>query len=149
MSRAVGLIDGKPFLVATAGASVGRLLHPGLTAVGRTPQVVTEKRLVWPGGLQTEIEEVAHLVGFGDRVAPENSILENTGEGPVYASISRITPAALPEIGSNIIELPPADRHAVAVRWVNGNHTFVRSVAEDILAVLIDVRLVTDEPVIH
>ena len=44
----VSLIDRKPLLVA-ARASVGRLLRPGLTAVGRAPQVVTVKRLVWPG----------------------------------------------------------------------------------------------------
>jgi len=46
--RAVSLIDRKPLLIA-ARASVGRLLRPGLTAVGRAPQVVTVKRLVWPG----------------------------------------------------------------------------------------------------
>ena len=33
VSRPVGLIDGEPLLVAATGALVGRLLHPGLTAV--------------------------------------------------------------------------------------------------------------------
>jgi len=54
--RAVCLIDRKPFLIA-ARASVGRLLRPRLTAIGRAPQVVTVKRLVWPGGLQTQIKK--------------------------------------------------------------------------------------------
>ena len=46
-----GLINREPRLVA-ARASIGRLFRPGLTAIGRTPQVVTIKRLCWPGGLQ-------------------------------------------------------------------------------------------------
>jgi hypothetical protein len=48
MPRPGGLINRKPLLVA-ARASVWRLLSPGLTSVGGAPQVVTVKRLVWPG----------------------------------------------------------------------------------------------------
>ena len=65
------------------------------------------------------------------------------------AAIGGITPAALPEVGGNIIELPPDDCHLVSICWVNGNRTFVSGIAEDVLAVLIDIRLITDEPVIH
>ena len=54
--RAVCLIDRKPLLIA-ARASVGRLLRPRLAAIGRAPQVVTVIRLVWPGGLQTQIKK--------------------------------------------------------------------------------------------
>ena len=63
----------------------------------------------------------------------------------MYASIGGITPPALPEIGCNIIELPPGNCHVVQVRRVNGYRTFVRSVAQDILAILIDVHLITRE----
>jgi len=48
MPRPGGLINREPLLVA-ARASVWRLLSPGLTSVGGAPQVVTVKRLVWPG----------------------------------------------------------------------------------------------------
>ena len=67
----------------------------------------------------------------------------------MHSGIGAITPPALPKVGSNIIELPPADCHLVAICWVNGNDAFVSSVAKDVLAVLIDVHLVTDELVIH
>ena len=120
-----------------------------MAAVGRAPQIVTVKRLCWPGGLQTEIEKISDLIGFRYRVAAEDVVLQDTWECPMHAAIGGITPAALPEVGSNIVELPPGNCHPVQVRWVNGNRTFVSSVAEDILAVLIDVRLITDEPAIH
>ena len=54
--RAVRLIDGKPFLVAAACASIGGLLHPCLAAVGRAPQVVAKKALSLVR-LETEIEK--------------------------------------------------------------------------------------------
>ena len=93
--------------------------------------------------MQTEIEEVPHFVGFGYRVAAENIVLQNAGKGPVYAGISGITPAALPKVGGYVVKLPPGDCHPVAICWVNGNNTLVGRVADDILAVLIDVYLVT------
>jgi len=42
-------------------------------------------------------------------------------------------------------ELSPTDRHFVPVRWVNGNDTLVSGVAEDVVAVSIDIRLIADE----
>src|SRR5207302_1206238 len=129
------LLRSPPMLTGVVRSKVGvwppncALLEPGLAAVGRAPQIVTVERLCWPGGLQTQIEEVPHFVGFGYRVASENSILENTGEGPVYAGISAITPAALPKVGGYVVKLPPGDCHPVPICWVNGNNTLVGRVA--------------------
>ena len=41
--RAVGLIDGEPFLIAAARALFTREQRPGLTAVCRAPEVIAEK----------------------------------------------------------------------------------------------------------
>jgi hypothetical protein len=72
--RSVGFVDGEPLFVAAACASVWRLLHPGLTAIGRAPQVVAEKRLLHIR-LKTEIEKLPKLIGVRDRVAAEDVIL--------------------------------------------------------------------------
>ena len=95
--------------------------------------------------MEAEIEEVPHFVGFGYRVAAENSVLENTGEGPVYAGISGITPAALPKVGGYVVKLPPGDCHPIAVGWINRNHAFVSRVADDVVAILINISLITNE----
>ena len=63
----------------------------------------------------------------------------------MYAAVSGITPAALPEVGANVVELSPADCHLAEIGRVNGNSAFVRGVADNILAVLIDVNLITGE----
>src|SRR6266705_564640 len=98
MTRAVGLINGEPLLVASAGASVGRLLHPSLAAVCRAPQVVAKKGQV-NVRLKTEVEKLPDLIGVGDWVAAEDIVLQNTGECPVYAAIAGESPAGLPETG--------------------------------------------------
>ena len=56
-----------------------------------------------------------------------------------------ISPAALPKVGRYIIKLPPTDYHLTRVGRVNRDRTFVRSVANDILATCINVDLVADE----
>ena len=63
----------------------------------------------------------------------------------MHAAIGGITPAALPEVGQYAVKLSPGDCHLVPVGWVNGNNAFVRRIADDIVAVGIDVRLVADE----
>lgn len=63
----------------------------------------------------------------------------------MHAAIGRVTPSALPKVGGNVVELSPGDGHLVPIRWINGNRAFVRSIANDVLAVLIDVDLVTRE----
>ena len=63
----------------------------------------------------------------------------------MYAGISRITPASLPEVGVNAVELPPGDHHFVAVRRIDSNRRLVRSVAKDIVAICIHVCLKTGE----
>ena len=145
VTGAVGLIDSEPLFVASTPASVSRQLGPGLTAAGGAPQVVAVKRLAWPRRLQTEIEKVTDLIRLYYRIATKHVVLQDTGKRPCEAGIGSITPAALSEVGGNIVELPPADRHLVAICGVNRNRALVRSVTEDVLAILIDVGLITGE----
>ena len=63
----------------------------------------------------------------------------------MYAAISRISPTALSEVGGDIIELSPGNGHLVAICGINRNRALVRGVANDVLAVCIDVGLVTRE----
>jgi hypothetical protein len=148
VTRAVRLIDSEPLFVAAARAPVGRHLRPALTAIGRAPQVVTEKRLLHIR-LQAEIKKLTDLIGLCYRIAAEDAVLQDTGECPMHAAIGGITPATLPEVRGDIVELPPGNCHPVRVRWINGNRTFVSSVTKNILAVLIDVDLVTGERAKH
>src|SRR5213076_2567080 len=95
--------------------------------------------------LKTEIEEVPYLVGVCHRVAAENPVFQNTRKGPMHAAIGGITPAGLPEIGQYAVKLSPGDCHLVPVGGIHGNRALVRRIADDVLAVLIDVDLETDE----
>src|SRR5438270_6794026 len=144
MTRAAGRIDREPFLVASMPGFVGRLLREGLTAVCRAPHIIAKKGLLL-GRLETEIEEIPCLIRLGHRVASEHVILQNTRECPMYAAISGVSPAGLPEVRLNTVELPPGDHHLVAVRRIDGNGRLVRAVAEDVVATCIDICLVTGE----
>jgi hypothetical protein len=61
------------------------------------------------------------------------------------AAIGRVTPPALSKVGGNVVELSPGDCHLVAICGINRNSALVRSVANNVLAILIDVDLVTGE----
>src|SRR6476619_4777368 len=61
------------------------------------------------------------------------------------ATVGRISPTGLPEVGLNTVELSPADHHLVEICRINGNRGLIRSISEDIVAVCIDIRLVTGE----
>ena len=56
-----------------------------------------------------------------------------------------IAPAALPEVGLNAIKLPPADCHFVAICRIHCNRRFVRSVADDVVPLRINIHLVANE----
>ena len=115
-----------------------------MAAIGRAPEIVAKKGLLHIR-LKTEIEKIPDLVGFCYRVAAEDVVLQDTGEGPVYAGISGITPAALAEVGSHVIKLSPGDCHPTVVGWINRNHAFVGRVADDVVAILINVSLIANE----
>jgi hypothetical protein len=95
--------------------------------------------------LKAEVEEIPNLIVACYRVAAENVVFQNTGESPVRATISRVSPSALSEVGGNIVELPPADCHLVAVCGIDRDGALVRSVADDVVAICIDVYLVADK----
>ena len=107
-------IESEPFLVPAVRAAIGRPLGPRLSAISGAPDVAT---IVVHQ--QAEIEESAGLVGVGYRVAAENIVLQNAGERPVDTGVGGITIAGLPEVGRPSVELPPADRHFVAICRVN------------------------------
>src|SRR6266536_2596507 len=140
MSWAIGLIDSEPLLVASSGASFAREYSPGLAPVCRAPQVVAKKGLV-NVRLKTEVEKLSNLVGICHRVAAEDVVLQNAGKRPGCAAVGGVGPAGLPEVGDNVVELSPGDRHLAQVRWVNGNGALVRGVSEDVIPVCIDVYL--------
>ena len=95
--------------------------------------------------LKAEIEKISRFIRLCHRVAAENVILQNTGKRPRDAGISGITPASLPEVGANVIELAPGDHHFIAIRRIDSNRRLVRSIAKDIVAIRIDVCLETGE----
>ena len=99
--------------------------------------------------LKTEIEKLSDLIGFCYRVAAKDVVLQNAGERPVYAGISGITPAALPKVGGYVVKLPPGDCHPIPICWVNGNNTLVGRVTDDVVAILINISLITNEDAIR
>ena len=112
VTGAVGVINREPLLVAACrGSKIGKRL----AAVEREPHVV-EKRLE-----KAEIEKTPRIIGAQHRVAPEDIVLEHAGKRPGGAAITGISVAALAEVGSNAVELPPTDYHPVAVCRVYGD----------------------------
>src|SRR6266705_1773509 len=95
--------------------------------------------------VKAELEKLPDLIGVCHLVAAENAVFQNTRERPMRAAIGGITPAGLPEIGQYAVKLSPGDCHLVPVGRINGNRALVRRIADDVLAVLIDVDLETDE----
>ena len=95
--------------------------------------------------MQTEIEKVPCFIGIQHRITAEHVIFQNTGKRPGHAAIGGISPAALPEVGQYAVKLAPTDCDLVAVGWINGNGRLIGSVAENIVAIGIDVHLETDE----
>ena len=122
----------------------GSALRPSLTAVCRGPDVVAKKRLLL-GRLEAEIEKISRLIGECHRVAAKDIIFQNARERPMYASVGRITPASLSEVGVDAIELPPGNYHLIAIRRINRDGRLIRCVAQDVVAISIDVRLIAGE----
>src|SRR5205807_378575 len=120
-------------LIASVPGLIWRLLGEGLAAVCRAPNIIAKKGLLLCR-LETKIEQIPSLIGFCYWVAAKNAILQDTGERPVYAAISGITPTSLPEIGLDAVKLPPSDHHLVAISGIDGNGRLVGSVAKDVVA---------------
>jgi len=85
------------------------------------------------------------IVRAQDRVAAKDVVLQNAGESPRSPAIAGVCPARLPEVGSNTVKLAPADGHAVVIGRIDANGRFVRGVISNVVAVGIDVDLVTGE----
>jgi hypothetical protein len=138
MTRAPGPIDREPFLISTMRRAA---LGPRLTAVCGGPYVIAKKRLLL-GRFEAEIEKSSYLIGECDRVATKDVIFQNARESPVYASVGSITPPRLSEIGVDAIELPPGNYHLIAISRINRDGRLIRGVAQDVVAICIDVRLI-------
>src|SRR5262249_50806913 len=63
----------------------------------------------------------------------------------MHAAVDAITPAALTEVGTHIVKLSPGDRHSIAVGWVNRDYALVSCVANDVVAILINISLIANE----
>ena len=64
-------------------------------------------------------------------------------------AISRKTPAALPEVGTYAVKLPPADCHFIAVGRVDCYGRLISGIADDIVPIRINIYLVADEDAIR
>src|SRR6185437_15490302 len=101
---------------------------------------------IYKKGLQqTEVKKMTGIICAQDRVAAKDVVFQDAGEGPRGPAIIGVCPARLSEIGSNTVELPPSDRHAVVIGGIHANGGFVRSIISDVIAVGIDVDLVAGE----
>src|SRR2546423_13543520 len=88
---------------------------------------------------------MAKVVRRQHRIAPEDIVLEDARKGPRHSAVIGKGPAGLAEIRTHAIELSPADRHFIAICEIDRDRWLVRGVARDVLAVAIDVYLVTGE----
>ena len=135
-----GPVNGEPFLVTAMGASVGRLLRPGLAAIRGEPDVGTKAI-----HQQAKVEKIASLIGVCHRVATEHARLQCAREMPRETGISGVAIAGLAEIRLHRIELSPADCSRAAVRWINRNRGLVRRVPEDVVSIRVNVDLIADK----
>src|SRR4029077_7248143 len=93
----------------------------------------------------TKIEKPPCFIRIQDRIAAEHVTFQNAGKRPGRAAVSGISPAALPEVGQYAVKLPPTNGHFVTVGGINGNGRLIGSVAQNIVAVSIDVHLEAGE----
>ena len=129
-------VNGKPLFIASIG---GTEIRPGLTTDQRAPHIY-KKRLQ-----KTEVKEMPGIIRAQDRVAAKDVVFQDAGKSPPAPAITGICPARLPEIGSNTVKLPPSDGHAVVIGRIHANGRFVRGIISNVVAVGIDVDLVTGE----
>lgn len=92
--------------------------------------------------LETEIEKIPGLIGVCYRIAAEDIVLQNAGEGPVSAPVSGISPACLPKVGCIAVKLPPTDCDPGAISDVQANRWLVSRVTDDVVPIGIDIHLV-------
>src|SRR5215510_11221655 len=85
------------------------------------------------------------IIRAQDRVAAKDVVFQDAGESPGRPAITSVCPPRLSEIGSNTVELAPADGHAVVIGRIHANGRFIRGVISNVVAVGIDVCLVTGE----
>src|SRR5437762_7255888 len=88
---------------------------------------------------------MSDVVRSQDWVAPENIVLEDVRKCPRRATVTGKSPASLAKVRVHAVELPPSDRHLVMVGGIDCDRGFVCRIAGNILAVVIDVDLITDE----
>jgi hypothetical protein len=137
VTRAGGPINRKPLLISS---TCPWKTHPRLAAVSRLPIVVA--KVVPQKGI---IEKRSYLVCAQNRIAPENARLQHPRKRPVNPAIGCVTPAALPEVRRITVKLPPTDCHFVAVGRVDRYRGFVCRVANNVVALRINICLIACE----
>ena len=135
-SAASAPVNGKPLFIATKGSTE---IRPGLTTDQRAPHIYKK------GLQQTQVKEMPRIIRGQDGVAAKDVVLQDAGESPRGPATSGVCPARLPEIGSNTVKLAPSDGHAVVIGRIHANGRFVRGIISNVIAVGIDVDLVTGE----
>jgi len=136
VTGAVGVVDREPLLVPACGRSE---ICESVATIERAPHII-EKRLE-----KAEIEKTAGIIATQDRVAAEDVVFENAGERPGHTPIGGVSIAALPEVGSNAVELSPTDHDPVVICWVDRDGTLISRVAHNVLAVAVNINLSTRE----
>jgi hypothetical protein len=85
---------------------------------------------------------MAGVIGVQNRIAAKSVVLENPSRNPRPAAIDRMRESSLAKIRSDTIELPPTDTHFVSVRRIDANGRFICGVANNVIAVHINIDLI-------
>src|SRR5260221_12634651 len=92
--------------------------------------------------LQAEIVKLTVRVTGQNRIAAENVGLQNAARGPVHDAIGRVSPAGLPEVAADTVELPPPNGHSPGVGRINAERRFICGVTDNVLPRGVHIHLV-------
>ena len=136
VARAIRFINRKPLLISASRSGESGIIH---SPTQRTPDIIEEVLQ------QTEVEELAVAIGIQNRIAPKDITLQNAGENPGGAAVRGVAITGLTEVRRDAVKLPPSHGHAVVISWINCQRRLVRGVADNIVAVAIDIHLDASE----
>ncbi len=94
------------------------------------------------------IIEIAFRVHIQNRIGAELPRIDHAGEGPGFAAVFGISEAGLPEIAADVVELPPADNHAIRIGGIDSDGRFVGRIVVNVVAVFIHVYLGGEENIV-
>ena len=86
---------------------------------------------------------MAAAIGVQDRIAAKNVVLENASRKPRPSATGCMRESSLAKIRCDAVELPPTDAHFVSIRRIDANGRLIGGIANNIIAVRINVDLIT------